>query len=379
MPSFLTKLFDTSDFPARWHCGMWTPFEGWLHIVSDVLIFAAYTAIPLVILIFRLRRRDAAYGPLYWMFCAFIFSCGTVHLIEAVIFWEPLYRLSGLVKAFTAVVSIATVIVLVRVAPTALKLPGQAALADRLQLEVAERQRTEDELRIRNAELDQFASLASHDLREPLRKISFFCDQMRHDAGNRFSEDSDAALDVILGAVARSQELIGGLLAFSRLGRVALADDRVDLGELCREVAAERVALDPDLGFEYLGSAPPVRGDRTLLRQLVENMVANAAKYRHQERPCRIAFEAAVATDGAIQLTVCDNGIGFDAADAERIFLPFERLHGRDRYPGIGMGLAICRRIAEAHGGGLRAEPMAAGGARFILEIPAARRLDHGP
>lgn len=101
----LSQLFDTSDFPARWTCGHWTELHGWTHIVSDVAIFLAYMAIPVVLAWFALRRPDFAFRPLFWLFCAFIFACGTVHLIEASIFWYPWYRLSALGKVVTALVS----------------------------------------------------------------------------------------------------------------------------------------------------------------------------------------------------------------------------------------------------------------------------------
>src|SRR5262245_43914012 len=95
---FVRKLFDGSDFPARWTCGLWTPAHGWLHIVSDVAIWGAYMAIPVVLAFFVRHRRDLPFPRIFWLFGAFIFACGTGHLIEATLFWHPAYRLSGLVK-----------------------------------------------------------------------------------------------------------------------------------------------------------------------------------------------------------------------------------------------------------------------------------------
>ena len=106
MANFFSKLFDTSDFPQRWNCGNWESFHGWLHIVSDFAVFAAYTAIPLVILFFAWRKKQhnqpIVFPSLFWLFCAFIFACGTVHLIEAAIFFKPFYRISGVFKFLTA-------------------------------------------------------------------------------------------------------------------------------------------------------------------------------------------------------------------------------------------------------------------------------------
>src|SRR5690606_38615369 len=117
MLEFLLKLFDTDDFPARWHCGRWSDGHGWLHILSDLSIFAAYMAIPCVLATFVLKRKDIPFPRIFWLFVAFIASCGTVHLIEAIIFWQPVYRLGGVVKLFTAVVSWGTVVALIPVIP----------------------------------------------------------------------------------------------------------------------------------------------------------------------------------------------------------------------------------------------------------------------
>ena len=145
MSDFLLLLFDTADFPARWHCGRWSDGHGWLHIGSDLVTFAAYTAIPIIIAVFMLRRRDIAFPRVFWLFVAFIFSCGVVHLIEATIFWHPVYRLSGLMKLITAVVSTATALSLLWIMPEALRLPGIARLNERLKEEIAERKQREAE------------------------------------------------------------------------------------------------------------------------------------------------------------------------------------------------------------------------------------------
>ena len=147
MIDFLSKLFDTSDFPPRWQCGNWEAGHGWLHILSDLAIFGAYTAIPVVIAYFISRRPDIPFPRILWLFVAFIFACGTTHLIESIIFWQPIYRFAGVVKLLTAVVSWATVIALFQIIPSALHLPGLASLNATLSSEIEERKRTEQALR----------------------------------------------------------------------------------------------------------------------------------------------------------------------------------------------------------------------------------------
>src|SRR5947209_4138806 len=117
MFEFLSRLFDTSGFTARWQCGTWTASEGWLHILADLLVWLAYLAIPFVLGVFVLRRHDIPFRRLFLLFGAFILACGTTHLMDAVVFWWPAYRLAALLKLITAVVSWATVVALWRMAP----------------------------------------------------------------------------------------------------------------------------------------------------------------------------------------------------------------------------------------------------------------------
>lgn len=155
MIEFFRWLFDTDGFPARWNCGSgWTSELGWTHILSDIVIWGSYTAIPIVLAVFIIRRRDVPFPRIFWLFIAFIFFCGTGHLIEAIIFWEPVYRLAGAVKVGTAIVSLATVCALVPTMPRALSLRSP----EQLELEVAERtrslQESESHQRVLMGELD---------------------------------------------------------------------------------------------------------------------------------------------------------------------------------------------------------------------------------
>ncbi|MGC1481277.1 MAG: ATP-binding protein [Chthoniobacterales bacterium] len=145
--NFFQWLFDTSSFPDRWSCGDWSAFDGWLLILSDLAIFAAYSAIPISIAIFiAARKQEVLFPSLYWLFAAFIFSCGFTHLIDAIIFWQPVYRLSGVMKFITAIISGMTAVVLIRSLPQALSLAGTAQLNTQLNREIEEHRRSEAEL-----------------------------------------------------------------------------------------------------------------------------------------------------------------------------------------------------------------------------------------
>ncbi|MCD0460544.1 ATP-binding protein [Roseiconus lacunae] len=147
MSEFFQKLLNTDDFPARWYCGNWSDFLGWLHIVSDAATFGAYFAIPIALIIFARKRRDFPYPKLFWLFASFILACGTVHAIEAIIFWHPIYRVSGLVKVIMAVVSWVTVIVLIRHMPQLMSLPSISTTVEQLKEEIVHREETERRLR----------------------------------------------------------------------------------------------------------------------------------------------------------------------------------------------------------------------------------------
>ena len=168
---FFAHLLDTSDFPTRWHCGNWTAGHGWLHILSDLGVWSAYLAIPCVLGYFVLRRRDIPFRTIFLLFGGFILACGTTHLMEALIFWWPAYRLAGVIKLFTAIISWGTVMALVPVVPKVLAMRSPEELEreikertaemthanESLQAEVRERQRAEAEISRLNRELQSRA------------------------------------------------------------------------------------------------------------------------------------------------------------------------------------------------------------------------------
>ncbi len=149
MFDFLTRLLDTSDFPARWQCGNWTAGHGWLHILSDLGVWSAYVAIPCVLGYFALRRKDIPFRSIFLLFGVFILACGTTHLMDALVFWWPAYRLAAVIKLFTALVSWLTVAALIPVTPRALAMRSPEALEH----EIAARENVENALQQTNAKL----------------------------------------------------------------------------------------------------------------------------------------------------------------------------------------------------------------------------------
>jgi signal transduction histidine kinase len=229
------------------------------------------------------------------------------------------------------------------------------------------------ELSRSNADLEQFAYVASHDLQEPLRKIASFCQALQTRYHGQLDERADQYIDFAVDGAKRMQILINDLLAFSRVGRNGRDHVPVQLGgavdaavEALGE-AAERSGLS--INAQGL---PTVIGDEALLVSLFQNLIGNALKFQGDEPPV-VSIEARLGEDGWWELSCTDNGIGIEPEYADRIFLIFQRLHGRDAYDGSGIGLALCRKIIEYHGGHIWLDTGHAGGARFQFTLPARK------
>ncbi len=588
MWDFFKHLLDPSGFPPRWYCGSWTPGLGWLHILSDLGVWSAYIAIPCVLGYFVLRKKDLPFRTIFLLFGAFILACGTTHLMEAVIFWWPVYRLAGLIKVFTAIVSWATVFALVPLVPQALLLRSpkelqreteerkraedqlrqakdelEARVRERtaelasankaLQAEISERRRVEEELRhsedqfrtladsipqlawtarsdghvfwynrrwydytgttleqmegwgwekvhdpaeidrvtavwrkalaagepwedtfplrrhdgqmrwhlsralpvrdeqgrvvrwfgtntdvteqrelaaalrgaqeklegrVRertaelfqankelrqevnerrraelalqglaaelqrsNEELEQFASIASHDLQEPLRKIQAFGDRLRDRCGETLGEQGRQYIERMQHSAARMQTLIRDLLTFSRVTINAQPFAAVDLTvEVWNVVSDLESCIHKTGGRVVVGNMPTLQADPTQMRQLLQNLIGNGLKFHRPGVAPVVRVESQIVEcpsaggDPVCRITVRDNGIGFEEVYLERIFQIFRRLHGRDEYEGTGIGLAICRKIVERHGGEITAQSVPGQGTAFIVTLPLTRR-----
>ncbi|MVT07351.1 sensor histidine kinase [Chitinophaga tropicalis] len=222
-----------------------------------------------------------------------------------------------------------------------------------------------------NEELEQFAYVASHDLQEPLRKISTFSDRLQSKYGDNLPEEASDLLKRMMAAVGRMRVLINDLLLFSRAGRITPENVAlVDMVALVNEVVSDvEEGLLEKNAIVNVGPIPPIEGNATAFHQLFQNIITNAVKFASPER--RLVINITSSTiDNLCSIHVEDNGIGFDPAYAERIFLLFQRLHGMSEYSGTGIGLAICKKIVDSHHGHISATALPGEGATFIVVLP---------
>jgi light-regulated signal transduction histidine kinase (bacteriophytochrome) len=337
---------------------------------------------------------------MFHLFAFFILACGTTHLVGLVSIWYPIYRVDAAIKVVTAVLSVLTAAMLWPLIPRVLALPSPRQLADvnrQLEAEVVSRRRAEDALRAANAELEQrvadrtrdlqlanerlarsnqeleqFAYVASHDLQEPLRMVSAYGQLMERRYADRLDGDAREFLGFMTDGARRMQGMIDDLLALSRASRGA------DLVPVSLDAALDRTTGNLALMMEEAGARlvrqplPRVLGDENQLTRLFQNLVANAVKFR-RDAPPEIRISATDQGD-EWQVAVSDNGIGIDPKYKDRIFVAFQRLHSQADYPGSGIGLTLCKRIVERHGGRIWVDSVPGQGATFhftLRKVPA--------
>lgn len=244
--------------------------------------------------------------------------------------------------------------------------------------DVTERRQTQEQLRqsmeklvASNADLERFAYVASHDLQEPLRSVAQYCQLLQRRYRGRLDAEADEFIGFIIDGSKRMIAQVRGLLEFSRIQSQGQALRPTDAGKALEAALGQlRGAIDSSGAEVMRADMPMVLGDEIQIAQLFQNLIGNAVKFRRPDRAPRVIIEAE-RTDDWWEFRVRDNGIGIDPEYAGQLFVMFRRLVDAHDYPGTGIGLAICRRIVERHGGSIRVEPEPEGGSRFVFTLPA--------
>lgn len=368
---FFANFLETDSFPPRWPCGTWSSGHGWLHICSDLATFAAYMTIPFVLLYFLRKRPDLPFPRIFYMFALFIFACGTVHGIEAVIFWWPVYRVSGVFKLLTAIVSWGTVIQIFKSAPRALRM----RMAEELEAEILQRRRVEEQL-LENQQL----VIQS----ERLSAIGQAMTGLIHESRNALAR-SQAGLRLLAREVKSRDELLE-LIEES----LSAQHDLKQLFEVVRQYAVpppiqREEARIPDLvdgvfarvsdtlglhdakiEHKLLTSDVNCHVDKLLMENVFRNLIENS--FAACADPLRLSFtysDAEIGGAPAIEINYLDNGPGMRPEEAKRAFEAFytTKMHG------TGLGLAICQQTVQSHGGTISLNPEREHGAEFAITL----------
>ena len=393
MFDFLSHLFDTSGFPPRWHCGRWTSADGWLYILSDVGIWSAYVSIPIVIGFFLLRRRTLPFRGIFVLFGAFILACGSTHLLDAIIFWWPAYRLAGLLKLITALLSWTTVFALIKVTPRALAMRSP----EELQREIGERERAEAELAQRDEQLRQSQKLEAvgslaggiaHEFNNLLQAIQGYTRFAM--AGLPATDPRCQDLAQVLKASDRAATLTEQLLGFSRrqlLERVRVDPHEVisDLVKMLRPLIGERIELQVSLAKD----AGMLHADRGLLQQMLLNLCINARDAmpdggRLTLKTQRVDFSSKyselhpmVEPGSYVMFSVADTGCGIPPEIIDRIYEPFFTTKGIGK--GTGLGLAMVYGCVQQHEGSIDVYSEPDLGTTFKIYLPSVATAGPAP
>lgn len=366
---FFRGLFATNKWPARWHCGEWSDFLGWMYIVSELMIWTAYFLMPVLILNYiSTKKATVKFQKVYVLFAAFILLCGSTHFLDAMMFWIPMYRLNALVRLTTGIVSLFTVYHLIKILPVLFKQKTNTEL----EAEIARREDAEKKLAEANKGLEAFAYVASHDLQEPLRKIRTFTSMLYESNMDKFDDQSKKYADKLMQSSERMQTLIEDVLSLSTLNKNVELTPTSPKSALKHALEDLEIKLLESHAKVNVGEIPDVKGNEVYLSQLFMNLISNAIKFS-KEQP---VIDVYGNTHGdQVWIYVKDNGIGMNQANADKIFNPFQRLHSRFEYEGSGIGLSICKKIVDMHHGTIEVESKLEEGSTFIIKLLKAEAV----
>lgn len=381
-------LFNTAPYPARWHCGQWQDWIGWTYISSDFAIFLAYVGIPASLLYYKDKAKTTILqlNYIFYLFSAFILFCGFTHLIDAIIFWEPIYNFAGLIKLITAIISLSTLFVIFTKLPVTLQFINQQHEAKSLKVEIEslraqEAQRALADVEEKNTklkELDQlksdFMANISHELRTPLTLILAPLETLLSDPSKLTLFQQDHMQRMQRNAL-RLYYLVNDLLDYSKLeaGKFVINDELIDINKLTFQVVDDAKGLAEArrvmLTFTECHGLEQIMLDKIMVEKIILNLLSNALKFTNEGGKVNIHIQK---QNNNIQLIVSDTGIGISPAQIARLFERFHQIHSSKTkaYEGTGIGLAIAAQFAKLLGGEIQVSSELNKGTTFTVTLP---------
>ncbi|MGZ3239698.1 MAG: sensor histidine kinase, partial [Burkholderiaceae bacterium] len=371
MIDLITTIFSADGFIPHGHCYLWQPGVLWLHVISDSLIALSYFSIPITLIYFVRQRKDLEFDWMYICFAIFILACGTTHLMDILNVWHPTYWLSGGIKAITALASIPTALLLIRLVPMALSLPSPSKLKNinqQLQSEIVEREKIEEHLYQKNIELenanqakDRFLAGMSHELRTPLNAIIGFTGTLLMKLPGPLTADQDKQLHTIQISAHHLLSLINDLLDVAKIeaGQVELEMTSVVCQDVIQEVQETMQVMAAQKGLAFKVEMPSnsilVETDRRSLKQILLNLVSNSIKFT-DSGSITVHVDQQFEDGSAItKFNVIDTGIGIKPADQSKLFQAFMQIDSSStrRHEGTGLGLYLCKKLSRLINGRL--------------------------
>lgn len=371
---FFRRLLDSDQFMPRWVCGKWTPFHGWLYIVSDITVFLAYMAIPVAMVYFvRKRWGDLPFRQVFWLFIAFIALCGTTHLVDAVIFWVPVYRFNALVLVSTAIVSVITVIAMIKVIPEALAYRSPMELQAAVDYKTAELEQRVTELNLlsvrvsrKKEQVENFAYITSHNLRAPSANLVALIRELE-------AAETERQIQIMPHLIKsgnllmRTLDDISHVLSQSKPIQDASENSFHQLVEDVKVELNKEIKESGAVIIEHFEECPSITYASDHLNSILLNLISNAIRYRHPDRKPIIELKT-WEYGGRVFLECKDNGQGIDLQKhGESLFRLYKTFHRNPEAHGIG--LFLVRHQLESLDGTIDVGSRVGEGTTFVIKF----------
>lgn len=375
--SFLDKILQSDIFMPHGHCYLWSPDVLWTHVISDLVIFCSYYSIPIAIIYLIIKRRDLPFNWIFWLFGLFIILCGTTHLMDVWTTWNATYRLEGILKAMTALVSLITAIVVWPLIPKALAIPSKKELEESNK----ELNKKSDALKKASRYKSEFLANMSHELRTPLNSILMLSHVLSENAAEKLTQDELESIKTIKSSGKDLLNLIDDILDISKVeaGKLEIFPEHVFLENIIKDLKAlfKPISDDKNIPFDiHVNENCPesIFTDELRVKQILRNLLSNAFKFTNTGS-INIQFKT---VKKSLVISVSDTGIGIPKNKQKMIFRPFRQADGTTtrRYGGTGLGLSISKNMAERLGGHLEMQSEVNKGSTFSLHLPLNNQID---